>query len=160
MKKLLDGEREKAYFWTDDMTGEKCKCRVDCITTIDGRPTIVDYKTTANAATHSFVRSIYNYGYHFQAAMYSDSVMIDLGLTERPDFVFIAQEKTPPYSVNIITVPPKVMLSGIDKFRELIGIYHQCKETGYWYGYTGAFDEPNEAYLLEWVKNEADLDDN
>lgn len=159
VEKLLDGEHEKPFFWVDDLTGEKCKCRVDCITNLDGKPTIIDYKTAKSAATHSFNRSIYNYGYHVQAAMYSDGVMAAMGLAERPDFVFIVQEKDPPYAVNIVTVPPEVMLAGLDKFRELIGIYHQCRETGYWYGYTGPFDEPNEAYLLEWVKSEADLDE-
>lgn len=159
VKKLLAGEHEKPFFWVDDLTVEKCKCRVDCITNIDGQPTIIDYKTAKSAATHSFNRSIYNYGYHVQAAMYSDGVMAAMELTERPDFKFIVQEKYPPYAVNIVTVPPEVMLAGLDKFRELIGIYHQCRETGYWYGYTGPFDEPNEAYLLEWVKSEADLDE-
>ena len=75
------------------------------------------------------------------------------------DFVFIAQEKTAPYAINIVNVPEDVILTGYDVFRELIGIYHECKETGCWYGYNGAFNEPNEAYLLEWVKHESDLDE-
>lgn len=159
VKKLLDGEREKPLYWTDELTGERCKCRVDCLSYPDGKPTIVDYKTAVSAETHSFNRSIFRYGYHFQSGMYSDGVMSVLGLTERPDFVFIAQEKAAPYAVNIVNVPLDVMLVGEDKFRELIGTYHECRTTGYWYGYTGPFDVRNEAYLLEWVKSDADLED-
>lgn len=151
VRKLLDGQRETPFFWTDPDTGEVCKCRVDCLTTLDSGPVIVDYKTASSAATDVFNHSIYKYGYHFQAAMYSTGVMEALGLTERPGFVFVVQEKAPPYSVNIISVPPEVMLAGLDTYRELLGRYHECQMTGYWYGYTGPFDEPNEAYLPGWI---------
>ena len=150
-KRLLNGDRERPFFWTDADTGEACKCRVDCLTETEDGLVIVDYKTANNADTDIFNHSIWKYGYHFQAAMYSEGVMQCLELTERPQFVFIVQEKTMPYSVNVVTVPPEVMLAGLDTFRELIGIYHECKETGYWYGYTGPFNEPNEAYLPGWM---------
>lgn len=159
VNKLLNGEHEKPLFWVDEMTGEACKVRLDCLTEIDGRLTVIDYKTTTNASTHKFNRSIFNYGYHFQAAMYCEAVKQALKLGEMPDFIFIAQEKTAPYAINIVTVPEDVILNGYDVFRELIGVYHECKETGCWYGYNGAFNEPNEAYLLEWVKHESDLDE-
>lgn len=149
--KLLDGKKEVPFFWADEDTGEDCKCRVDCLTTLDSGPVIVDYKTASSAATDVFNHSIYRYGYHFQAAMYSTGVMEALGLTERPGFVFVVQEKAPPYSVNIISVPPEVMLAGLDTYRELLGRYHECSMTGYWYGYTGPFDEPNESYLPGWM---------
>lgn len=157
--KLLNGEHEKPLFWADEMTGEACKVRLDCLTEIDGRLTVIDYKTTTNASTHKFNRSIFNYGYHFQAAMYCEAVKQALKLGEMPDFIFIAQEKAAPYAINVVTVPEDVVLNGYDVFRELLGIYHECKETGCWYGYNGAFNEPNEAYLLEWVKHESDLDE-
>ena len=43
------------------------------------------------------------------------------------------------------------MMYGYDQFREFLGILHQCKETGYFFGYTGAFGEMSEAYLPGWV---------
>ena len=152
VKKLLAGEKEVPFFWTDADTNEPCKCRVDCLTDMDGTLTIVDYKTAANAKTDVFNNSIYKYGYHLQAAMYSEGVMTALELPERPNFVFIVQEKNPPYSLNIVTVPSEVMLVGLDTFREFMGIYHECKETGYWWGYTGVFNEPNEAYLPGYMQ--------
>lgn len=156
---LLTGKHEEPFFWTDEDTGEECKCRVDCLNETDGTYTVVDYKSANSAKTEVFNRDIFKYGYHVQAAHYTTGVMKSLDLTERPDFVFIVQEKSPPYAVNIITVPPEVMLAGIDKNRELLGIYHECKVTGYWPGYMGMLDEPNEAYLPSWLSLGVDESD-
>ena len=156
--KLIHGVHEQEFFWTDELTGEECKCRVDAMTEIDGEPVIVDYKTTANADTFHFVRDLYKYGYFFQAAMYGEGVRINLGLDHLPRFIFIAQEKKPPFAINRIELPEDVILLGYDKFRELLGMYHDCKEADYFYGYNGPYDDLNEAYLLEWVKNGEDAD--
>lgn len=157
VRTLLDGQKETPFFWTDPDTGEACKCRVDCLTTLDSGPVIVDYKTAQSAKTGPFIRSFWQYGYHLQVAMYSTGVMTALGLATMPDFIFIAQEKFPPYAVNVLTVPNEVMVAGYDTFREFIGIYHQCKETGYWYSYNGAFDELNEITIPGWVQHSVDM---
>ena len=150
--KLLRGEKEVPFFWTDEYTGTDCKCRLDCLTEIDGQYYIVDYKSTGNAATDIFSnKDVFKYGYHFQAAMYSEGVMHGKELTERPRFVFIAQEKTAPYAVNVIAVPDDVMLAGLDTFRELIGMYHECSVLDSWYGYNGILNEMNEVLLPGWM---------
>lgn len=155
---LLDGAHEQEFFWTDELTGEECKCRVDCLTEIDGEPVIVDYKSTNNADTFHFVRDMYKYGYHFQSAMYGEGVRINLGLPKLPRFIFIAQEKKPPYAINRVEVTEDVIQLGYDKFREFIGTYHDCKEADTWFGYNGIYNETNEAYLLEWVKDGDDAE--
>lgn len=149
--KLLHGEAEKPIFWTDEDTGELIKCRLDMLTELDGKPVVVDYKTAISAQTDQFNHAIFKHGYALQAYMYTEAVMHELHLTERPDFIFIVQEKKPPYSVNVIKVSDEVMLNGMDTFRELIGVLHQCLETGYFYGYTGPFDEVNDTYLPGWM---------
>ena len=148
---LLAGDHEVPFFWTDEDTGERCKCRPDAIRQTDDGYVIADYKTTASAKTEAFVRSFWQHGYHLQAAMYSTGVQTALGLDYRPSFVFIAQEKTEPYAVNVLTVPDDVMLAGYDTFREYLGVYHQCKETDYWYGYSGPFGETNEITIPGWA---------
>ena len=149
--KLLTGTIEKPFFWTDPDTGEDCKCRVDCLTEVDGEIYIVDYKSTGNAQTEIFSnKDVFRYGYHFQAAMYSEGVMRAMELDVRPRFVFIAQEKTAPYAVNVIAVPDDVMLAGIDKYRELIGRYHECKVMDYYPGYN-TMGEMNEVLLPGWM---------
>ena len=148
---LFSGEHEVPIFWTDEDTGEPCKCRLDAVIDIDGMPYIIDYKTAANAHTDIFNSEISRRGYYFQAAMYTEGVMHEHGLSERPGFIFVVQEKTAPYAINRILVSDDVMTAGLDKFRELIGTYHACKEMDYWYGYNGISGETNEAYLPGWM---------
>jgi len=156
VNKLLNGERERPFFWVDDLTGEPCKIRVDCITTvsIDGIPTtaIVDYKTTADASTDGFMRSAINYGYDFQAGMYCEGVKRATG--EKPIFIFIVQEKTAPYAVNVLLADELVVRRGYDIFRNLIGVYHKCKTTGNWYGYLGQFEDVHKLNLPAWLAKE------
>lgn len=159
VNKLLDGEKEVPFFWTDEDTGEDCKVRLDCLTEIEGTYYIVDYKSTTNADTETFSnKDIVKHGYFMQAGMYSEGVMHGLNLSYRPQFVFIAQEKTEPYAVNVIAASNKVMLAGVDKFRELLGKYHQCRVLDFYPGYNG-MGEINEAYLPKWMALGVEDDD-
>ncbi len=151
VRELLDGKREQAFFWTDDDTGIQCKVRLDVLSKVDGKVTVCDYKTTANAKTDIFNQSVFRHGYYLQAYMYTEAVMKNLKLDYRPDFFFIAQEKSVPYSVNVIQVTDDVMTAGMDCFRELIGTLALCKRTGYYFGYNGIYNEPNETYLPGWM---------
>ena len=152
--KLLNGAAEAPFFWKDEMTGEDCKCRVDVLNTEYSQPIIVDVKSTADASTESFIRSAINYGYDFQAAMYSEGVEKNIG--KQPLFVFIAVEKDPPFSVNILQADELMLRRGYDLFREYIGIYHDCKVTGNFYGYLGKLNQINNlalpAYLAKKVQ--------
>ena len=135
VRRLLKGEREIPLFWSDDLTNEECKCRPDVLTRVAGKLTVVDVKTTANAESEAFQRDAVKYHYDFQCGMYSEGVEKNYG--ERPDFVFLVIEKDPPYAVNILKASEDFYLHGIDKFREFLGIYHDCKSTGNWWGYLG-----------------------
>ena len=150
--KLLNGEAEVPFFWTDEMTGEACKCRVDVLNTSYSQPIIVDVKTTADASTDSFIRSAINYGYDFQAAMYFNGVAKNIG--KKPLFVFIAVEKEPPYAVNILQADELMLQRGYDLFREYIGIYHDCKVSGNWYGYLGRLNQINNLALPSYLAKE------
>lgn len=149
VEKLLDGEHEKPFYWVDDLTGEPCKIRVDCLTYVNGQPIVIDYKTTADASTDGFMHHAINFGYDFQAGMYCEGVEKATG--KKPLFVFIAQEKTAPYAVNILQADELMVKRGYDVFRELIGIYHECKTTDNWYGYLGAYNVINNLTLPAWL---------
>ena len=150
--KLLQGEHEKPMFWVDELTGETCKIRLDVLSEIDGRPLIVDYKSAADASTDGFMRHALNFGYDFQAAMYSEGVEKVTG--QKPIFVFIAQEKTAPYAVNILQADDLFLKRGYEIYRELLGIYHECKESGVYYGYLGAYNIINNLALPGYLAKE------
>lgn len=151
-KKLLQGEKEVPYFWMDELTGEQCKCRVDCLTTVGDRLVVVDLKTTDNAETDAFMRSAVKYQYDLQAAMYSEGVKANTG--KQPLFVFIAIEKKPPYAVNILQADELFVKRGYDLFREYIGMYHDCQQSGDWWGYLGKFNQINNLSLPSYLANE------
>lgn len=147
--KLLKGDVEKEFFWTDDATGEECKCRTDVIRQTKKSLVIVDLKTCTDASTETFTREAIKYGYDFQAAMYSAGVEKNLG--QKPKFVFIAVEKKPPYAVNILLADDTFVEHGQRTFRELLDLYHTCKQTGNWYGYNGEAEKINTLTLPAWL---------
>ena len=156
-RKLLNGEREKPFFWLDDLTWEECKCRVDCLSEIgkDGKDlVIVDVKSAESAETEAFTRAAIKYGYDFQSAMYCEGVKVRTG--REPLFVFIAVEKKPPYAVNILQADKLFIRRGYDAFRELLGVYHDCKQTGNFYGYLGRSNQINNLALPAWLAKEVE----
>lgn len=150
--KLLSGKHEVPLFWTDELTGEVCKVRLDCFTPLSSGAVVIDYKTTSDASTESFMRSAINYGYDFQAAMYSEAVKRTMD--KDVVFYFIAQEKDPPYAFNVLAADDRLVRRGYDTFRELLGIYHECKVTGNWYGYMGIENQINLLELPAWLNDE------
>lgn len=152
VQKLLNGEKEVPYFWTDELTGEECKCRADCITNINGLDIIVDLKTAECAETDTFMRHAVKYGYDLQAAMYSEGVRKYTG--KECAFVFVVIEKKPPYAINILQADKAFITHGFDMFRELLGIYHDCKQTGNWYGYLGKHNIINSLELPPYIAKE------
>lgn len=151
-QKLLSGHHEKDFHWEDDLTGEECKIRVDAIFDACGTPVIIDYKTTTDASTDAFARKAISLGYDFQAGMYCEGVEAVLGV--KPRFVFIAQEKDAPYSVNVLEADEGFIQRGKDIFRELLGIYHECRVTGNWYGYMGPNATIGTLYAPAWALRE------
>ena len=146
---LFAGDHEVPVFWIDQMTGEPCKVRLDCAHELSDRLLIVDYKSTNDASTEAFIRSAINYGYDFQAAMYTEGVKQTRGCNV--EFVFVAQEKDPPYAVNILRADDLLMNHGFDTFRELLGIYHECNLTGNWYGLMGPDPVITSLILPAWA---------
>lgn len=152
VNKLIAGEKEKPFFWVDDLTGEECKCRTDVLTEIGDNLIVVDVKTADNAETEAFTKAAVKYGYDLQAGMYSEGVKANTG--KKPLFVFIVIEKKPPYAINILQADELILRRGYDLFREYLGIYHDCKQTGNWYGYLGKYNQINNLALPSWLARE------
>lgn len=150
------GETEQAFFWTDKDTGEKCKIKCDRLVKYNRRWYLVDYKTTASAETNRFNADLWKLGYYMQAGMYAEGVKAAKRLRKMPGFLFVAQEKKAPYSVNVIEVSEEVMDAGVGKFHQLLDKYHACKEVDIWPGFVGNI--PNDAYVPTWMEREFEDD--
>lgn len=149
VSKLINGEHELSYFWTDEESDLDCKVRPDVLN--KKLKLIIDYKTTDNAETQRFMKQAIDLGYDLQAYMYQQGVKANLG--EEYIFVFIAQEKKPPYAVNILEADENFMASGKRIFREMLNVYKECSESGNWYGYLGGKNEINSLGVPKWIEN-------
>ena len=159
-RRLLDGIHETSHFWEDPETEEICKCRTDCETDIGDTHYIVDLKTCVNAETEEFTRDAVKFGYFMQAAMYTEGVRCTTG--KDSVFVFVAVEKEAPYAVNVLQCGEEEIRLGMNGdrrgknpgYRQLLDLYHECKEKDEWPGYEGFDNHINEITLPRWLKDD------
>jgi hypothetical protein len=135
------GRAEQSMFWTATdpflATEVRLRARLDWLPEVpaSGRLIVTDYKTAASAEARAFARSAANYGYHQQAAWYLDGVKALLGV-EDPAFVFVVQERTPPYVVNVIELDAYALQIGRERNAAAINRYVECSATGVWPAYS------------------------
>ena len=136
---LLSGEHEQSYVWTDTETGLDCKIRLDCLTEWQKRPVIVDYKTVSSCEDGMFERECRKFGYKIQAGMYTEGLLMATNFVTDAGFMFVAQEKTPPYAVRVYNCDPGFIEQGNREFHELLRWYKMCQETDCWPGYEDGY---------------------
>jgi hypothetical protein len=132
------GRAEQSFFARDLDTGVMCRTRVDWMPDVaDGaRVLAVDLKSTADAHPDSFAGSMRKFGYHQQAAFYLDALTwLGLDNGRAPRFVFVAQEKEPPYLVTIAEPDDEAIEWGRELNRDALRTYARCTATGEWPGY-------------------------
>ncbi len=131
---LSQGDAEISGWWTDPITGVRLRWRGDWLHEGRTRLIIVDYKSTKSARPSSFHRSCSDYGYHQQEAWYKAGAKAN-DLDDDPLFVFIAQEKEPPYLVSVHESHPDDVVRAAALNRKAIDIYARARDTGIWPGY-------------------------
>lgn len=132
------GLPEQNLIWRDHQTGIMRRSRLDFLpeTRRNGRVIIPDYKSCASAEPDALRKAVHNFGYHQQADWYLTGAQ-ELGLAgDDAAFVFVAQEKNPPYLVTVFELDHEAMRTGKARNRQALSIYQWCTETGNWPGYT------------------------
>ena len=115
------------------------QCRTDwfnaegCALT-DGRPYIVDIKTTESLSGEdfgSFERTVFKYGYHRQAGFY---LPLLTEITGGPvfDFFFVAVEKVEPFGVAVYRMSDAAAALGQDETLDDLRKLKRCYETQEW----------------------------
>lgn len=84
--------------------------------------------------------------------MYCEGYKANTG--EDAIFIFVAQEKKPPYAINILQADEFMMIEGKNLFHDLMEIYHNCKVTDNWYGYMGENGDVQSLGLPKWLQKE------
>lgn len=152
----LPGLSEVTALWQHDTTGLVCKSRVDRVVRHEDLGIVaVDYKTARTAAPgpHGFGKSAMQSRYDVQAAFYLEG-LASLGLPV-DNFVFVTQEKSPPFETVSYVVPNSSelmekarhdMQKGLDRFAE-------CSTENVWPGYTGETDQILPLEVPHWHYN-------
>lgn len=153
---LLDPDRggspERSLFWVDQPTTVWRRARLDWMPdpSAGRRPIIGDYKTCRDASPDALQKAIHTYGYHQQAAWYLDAGA-ELGLWDHDAaFVFICQEKTPPYLVTVVEPDPMALRIGRALNRRALELFRDCTLSGHWPGYA---DDVIQLGLPMWAEN-------
>ncbi len=135
---LANGKSEATICWSHvspkigalDGYEFQCKGRVDFITA----NALVDLKTARDVSPDKFGKDIYNFGYHIQAALYSDGYFAVTG--ERKPYVIVAAEKDAPYVVQVYRITDDMLAIGRERYRSFLDLLNVCTESNHWPGYS------------------------
>lgn len=130
---------EQSFFWQDHDYGIWRRARLDAYGRQgNGVPVIVDYKTAESASPGAFARAAASFGYHMQHAWYVDAVLACLGIPAA--FLFVVQEKTPPYLVTVCELDAEAVEAGAARNRAAMERYRDCVAIGDWPGYSSEIE--------------------
>lgn len=127
------GQPELSGYWHDPETGVRLRYRPDWLTQRGNRIIAVDYKTGTSADPGRFAKAAAEYGYHQQQAFYLDGLAAN-GFGD-VEFLFVVQDKTPPYVTSVCRIDPQHVELGRRRNRLGIDLYAQCRTSGIWPGY-------------------------
>ncbi len=139
------GRCELSVFATDPVTGVLVKCRFDKLT---DSGLAVDLKKTQDL--RDFGKSVANYGYHIQAAFYSDVYKWATG-EELRGFVFAAVEESMPHASAPLILAEEALEIGRMQYREALNTYAECLAADEW---PGIAVEPQTIQLPSWYINQ------
>lgn len=113
-----------------DFLGVNCRIKPDYRT--DNH--IVDLKTCVDARPDPFVRSVINFSYQVQAALYVDVAEAIDG--KKRDFYWVGVEKDAPYAVAVYKASEEMLEHGRQQYRKAIDLYKECAALDLWPAYS------------------------
>jgi hypothetical protein len=158
IRALGTGKPQVSVFWEHVTTGGlvvRRKMRCDWAS---GGDSIVDLKTTEDAKKTAFEKSIFEFGYHRQAAAYLDgwnAAALDHGVTKKSNFVLVAAEKEPPHGIRVYYLTPEAIQAGREENNRLLNLFAECTASNDWPNYPTGIEPiglPAWAYQkTEWI---------
>lgn len=122
---------ELSIYW--DADGIPCKGRLDRLLVNEDHLMVLDLKTTDSIDSSMFLKKVIgSMNYVFQAAWYAEAASMAYGLPAT--FVFVAIERSEPWSVGIFEVSPEMMEEGTAQIIKARNILRECLQTKAWPG--------------------------
>jgi len=125
MRLLQNSVSEASVYWTDE-SGLNLRCRPDALSD----SFITDLKTAERLDDYAVDRSIANFGYDLQDAMYTHGCQVASG-KYRP-FTFIFAQPKPPFMVRVIVLNEYAKEKGWDKYQANKARLKECLDSGVW----------------------------
>jgi PDDEXK-like domain of unknown function (DUF3799) len=109
------------------------------------RLTFCDYKTTGmSAAPHGLDRMMATAGWPIQAAMAERGLdVLDPENAGRRRYLFVVQEDTRPYALNVVELTEGPMTMGRKMLQHGVDIWRRCIEADRWPGYPAEIVRPS-----------------
>lgn len=144
-------QRELTVIAQDPATGLLLRARFDVVPNANIH---ADLKSAMDGSPEGFGKSAWDLGYGFQAAHYLHVWNLARPDDQRHEFVFLVQEKDPPY-LSAMYVTPHSLIEYCDKIlRARRYVIAECMRTGKWPGYDTRPLRENEFTLPAWAARE------
>lgn len=120
---------ELSLYWNSD--GLDCKCRLDRLVLNQRHGIILDLKTTDTVEPDAFLRKVIgSMNYLFQAAWYAEGVEQVLDVSA--EFIFVAIERTAPYTARIFEVSRSMIEEGLAQTKRARQLLQECIKSNEW----------------------------
>lgn len=95
---------------------------------------LADFKTCSNGHPGAWPRAVFDFGYHWQAALYLDLYTAATG-EGRIEFLHVLQESSPPWAVGRRLLSAEFLNLGRIQYLTALKRYCRCLSNGEWPGY-------------------------
>ena len=151
----LPGHSEVSMFWemqTEDGRIRQCKARADRIAKVGEGEVIIDLKTTSGPVSPAELeKTVARFGYHRQAAWYSDGYERIAGKAP-VGFYFIFVSTATPYLVTACKMDDEASAIGWGDCLKAERLLYEAEKSGVWHGYA---DQLIEIGLPQWAYKQA-----
>ena len=130
----LNGKHQVSVFWTDELSGIKCKARPDCV-----GEHLSDLKTSVSVSAWSFAKQAAELKYHWQDVWYSEGLAANGMEFERMYFVVVQKKPVRLYGqsakrhpIGIFTFDDAAREQAAREIAEWRSIYKLCQANNDW----------------------------
>lgn len=146
LKKLMaHGKPEQTLIWRDEENQIFKRARLDWLPAVP--MVIFDYKTTKDLSYKTIKNCVLSNSYHMQASFYCEGVKKIFSEIEDLKFIFLFQEKTPPFDFRFFELDSELLDLGKKQNDIASKIFAHCKATNQWEGYD---DKIETIFVEDW----------
>lgn len=151
---FASGIAEASLFWNDQSTGLRCRARPDWLHfRTPTRVVALDVKKIDDLTPDNVERSVTRYGYHRQAAHYTNGLRACGMEVEAFGFAFVSGSY--PYLAAAYLIDDESAEQGFDEVAELLARFADCKARNDWPAFGNGFQFTG---LTKWARRSHEVE--